>query len=117
MMCGFVSLWLEADETDQPRWRQLSPRTAAIAGDEWAGFVQLAWTDARTTSGSWRVPRDFSGVPGSNNSKVLETGAKAVGYKNVHTGRTAINSAPRNAEVPASCSAFASKAAKPSPRG
>ena len=27
--------------------------------DEWASFVQLAWLDKRTTSGSWRVARDF----------------------------------------------------------
>ena len=23
--------------------------------DEWASFAQLAWTDMRTTSGTWRV--------------------------------------------------------------
>jgi choline dehydrogenase-like flavoprotein len=31
--------------------------------DEWESFVQLAWLDARTTSGSWRVAKDFSGLP------------------------------------------------------
>ena len=31
--------------------------------DEWASFVQLAWLDARTTSGSWRVAKDFAGLP------------------------------------------------------
>jgi len=31
--------------------------------DEWESFGQLAWTDPRTTSGSWRVARDFSGLP------------------------------------------------------
>ncbi len=31
--------------------------------DEWASFGQLAWTDARTTSGDWRVAKDFSGLP------------------------------------------------------
>ena len=35
-----------------------------------------------------------SGLPGNNNFKVFEKGAKALGYKNVHTGRMAINSAP-----------------------
>lgn len=30
--------------------------------DEWDSFAQLAWTDARTTSGSWRVARDFHGL-------------------------------------------------------
>ena len=134
--------------------------------DEWASFGQLAWTDARTTSGDWRVANDFSGLPawivkavggttthwagaslrfqdhewkaktnygpveganlldwpidgaemapyyekaenklgvtrtggraglpGCNNYKVFEKGAKALGYKEVHTGRMAINSA------------------------
>ncbi len=31
--------------------------------DEWASFGQLAWTDMRTTSGSWRVANDFSNLP------------------------------------------------------
>ena len=26
--------------------------------DEWASFAQLAWTDMRTTSGSWRVHKN-----------------------------------------------------------
>ena len=133
--------------------------------DEWDSFGQLAWTDARTTSGDWRVAKDFPGLPtwivkavggttthwagaslriqdhefraltsygkveganlldwpitladlapyyekaetklgvtrtgdrpglpGNNNYKVLEKGALAVGYKEVHTGRMAINS-------------------------
>lgn len=133
--------------------------------DEWDSFAQLAWTDTRTTSGDWRVAKDFSGLPawivkavggtsihwagaslrfqdhewkartnyghvtganlldwpidgaemapwyekaetklgvtrtgdrpglpGNNNYKVLEKGAKVLGYKEVHTGRMAINS-------------------------
>jgi len=133
--------------------------------DEWESFGQLAWLDPRTTSGDWRVARDFSGLPawivkavggtsthwagaslrfqdhewkaatnygpvqgasladwpidgaemapwyakaekklgvtqtngmpalpGCNNYKVFEAGAKSLGYKNVHTGRMAINS-------------------------
>jgi choline dehydrogenase-like flavoprotein len=137
--------------------------------DEWASFTQLAWTDMRMTSGSWRVAKDFAnlpawivkavggstthwagaslrfqehefkakstygnvagaslldwpitlkdmeayydkaenrmgvtrtngiaGLPGSNNYKVLEAGAKKIGYKEVHTGRMAINSVPRD---------------------
>ncbi|MCA3459238.1 MAG: GMC family oxidoreductase [Rhodobacter sp.] len=133
--------------------------------DEWESFGQLAWLDPRTTSGDWRVARDFSGLPawivkavggttthwagaslrfqdhewkalttygrvdganlldwpidgaemapwydkaetklgvtrtgdrpglpGNNNYKVLEKGALALGYKEVHTGRMAINS-------------------------
>jgi choline dehydrogenase-like flavoprotein len=137
--------------------------------DEWASFSQLAWTDMRTTSGSWRVAKDFAnlpawivkavggstthwagaslrlqehefrtrtvygevkganlldwpitlaelapyyakaedrmgvtrtngiaGLPGNNNYKVLEKGAKALGYKEVSTGRMAINTADRD---------------------
>jgi len=137
--------------------------------DEWASFSQLAWTDTRTTSGSWRVHKDFTnlpawivkavggtsthwagaslrfqehefhtrsvygdikgaslldwpvtlkemepwydkaedrmgvtrthgipGLPGNNNFRVFEKGAKAIGYQEVHTGRMAINSEPRN---------------------
>jgi choline dehydrogenase-like flavoprotein len=133
--------------------------------DEWDSFGQLAWTDARTTSGDWRVAKDFSGLPawivkavggttthwagaslriqdhefrakteygnvdganlldwpitlanlepyytkaedklgvtrtggrpglpGNNNYKVFEKGAKALGYKRVHTGNMAVNS-------------------------
>jgi len=140
-----------------------------FVNDEWASFVQLAWTDMRTTSGSWRVAKDFpnlpawivkavggstthwagaslrfqehefkarsaygdvtganlmdwpigladlepyydkaeskmgvtrtngiEGLPGNNNYKVLEKGAKALGYTKVHTGRMAINSADRD---------------------
>tara|TARA_R110002110_G_scaffold52857_2_gene153312 strand:+ start:527 stop:2098 length:1572 start_codon:yes stop_codon:yes gene_type:complete len=140
--------------------------------DEWESFGQLAWLDARTTSGDWRVAKDFSGLPawivkavggttthwagaslriqdhewkaktnygdvqganlldwpinpremddyytkaedklgvtrtggreglpGCNNYKVFEAGAKKLGYKEVHTGRMAINSAERNGEM------------------
>ncbi|SNX70193.1 choline dehydrogenase-like flavoprotein [Cereibacter ovatus] len=134
--------------------------------DEWDSFGQLAWVDPRTTSGDWRVAKDFSGLPawivkavggtsihwagaslrfqdhefkalttygqvpganlldwpidlkemepwydlaetklgvtrtgdraglpGNNNFKVLEAGARKLGYEKVHTGRMAINSA------------------------
>ena len=137
--------------------------------DEWASFGQISWLDARTTSGDFRLARDFSGLPswivkavggstthwagaslrfqehefkvktvygdvagaslldwpiglsemepwydkaeknigvtrtngipglpGNNNYKVFEAGAKKLGYKNVHTGRMAINSEPRD---------------------
>jgi choline dehydrogenase-like flavoprotein len=136
-----------------------------FVNDEWDSFAQLAWSDMRTTSGSWRVARDFPnlpawtvkavggttthwagaslrfqehefkirtaygeidganlldwpltlkdlepyyeqaerrmgvtrthgmpGLPGNNNYKVFEAGAKKLGYRAVHTGRMAINS-------------------------
>lgn len=139
-----------------------------FVNDEWASFAQISWLDKRTTSGSWRIARDFPnlpawicktvggttthwagaslrfqahefkaratygaieganlldwpltleelepyyaraegkmgvtrthgipGLPGNNNFKVLYTGAKRLGYKEVHTGRMAINSQPR----------------------
>jgi choline dehydrogenase-like flavoprotein len=31
--------------------------------DEWGSFVQISWLDPRTTSGEWRVARDFAGLP------------------------------------------------------
>ena len=137
--------------------------------DEWKSFIQLAWLDPRTTSGNWRVAKDFAGLPawicktvggttthwagaslrleehefkakttygglagtsladwpltlkelepwydkaedkmgvtrthgipglpGNNNYKVMHTGAKKLGYKDVHTGNMAINSQPRH---------------------
>jgi len=36
---------------------------ATFINDEWEAFSQLSWLDTRTTSGSWRVSRDFSGLP------------------------------------------------------
>lgn len=35
----------------------------AFVNDEWANFVQISWLDKRTTSGSWRVAKDFGGLP------------------------------------------------------
>lgn len=143
--------------------------SATFHNDEWAAFKQLAWLDKRTTSGTWRVAKDFPnlpawtcktvggttthwagaslrfqphefkikttysdvkganlldwpltleemepyyskaedkmgvtrtngipGLPGNNNFKVMYNGATRVGYKNVSTGRMAINSRPRN---------------------
>ena len=142
---------------------------ADFVNDEWGSFGQISWLDKRTTSGSWRVAKDFAGLPawivkavggstvhwagaslrfqehefkvkthygdiaganlldwpiglaemepyyaraedkmgvtrtndipglpGNNNFKVLEAGAKKLGYKEVHTGRMAINSQPRD---------------------
>ncbi len=142
--------------------------------NEWDSFAQLAWKDIRTTSGSWRVAKDFPnlpawivkavggstvhwagaslrfsdyefktrstygelpganlldwpitladmepwyakaeykmgvtrtndipGLPGNNNFKVMHAGATKLGYKEVHTGRMAINSKARDGR--ASC--------------
>ena len=34
-----------------------------FVNDEWASFTQLACKDQRTTSGSWRVAKDFATLP------------------------------------------------------
>lgn len=34
-----------------------------FTNDEWGSFSQLAWTDKRTTSGDWRVSKDFPNLP------------------------------------------------------
>ncbi|HET6160723.1 MAG TPA: GMC family oxidoreductase [Dongiaceae bacterium] len=34
-----------------------------FVNDEWASFVNISWLDKRTTSGTWRVAKDFSGLP------------------------------------------------------
>ncbi|HEX6010879.1 MAG TPA: GMC family oxidoreductase, partial [Geminicoccaceae bacterium] len=34
-----------------------------FVNDEWPSFLQLAWLDKRTTSGNWRVARDFPNLP------------------------------------------------------
>ena len=37
--------------------------SASFINDEWKSFGQIAWLDARTTSGTWRVAKDFAGLP------------------------------------------------------
>lgn len=37
--------------------------SATFINDEWKSFGQLAWLDKRTTSGTWRVAKDFAGLP------------------------------------------------------
>ncbi len=44
--------------------------------DEWESFTQLAWKDMRTTSGTWRVHKDFPNLPAWI--------VKAVGGSTVH---------------------------------
>jgi len=36
---------------------------STMQNDEWAAFQQLSWLDKRTTSGSWRVAKDFPNLP------------------------------------------------------
>ena len=35
----------------------------SFLNDEWPSFAQIAWTDPRSTSGSWRVAKDFPNLP------------------------------------------------------
>ena len=37
--------------------------SASFINDEWKSFGQLAWLDKRTTSGTWRVAKDFPNLP------------------------------------------------------
>ena len=47
-----------------------------FTNDEWGMFGQISWLDKRTTSGNWRVAKDFSGLPAWI--------VKAVGGSTVH---------------------------------
>jgi choline dehydrogenase-like flavoprotein len=51
---GFKVVLLEAGKRQSP---------ATFHNDEWAAFKQLAWLDKRTTSGSWRIAKDFPNLP------------------------------------------------------
>ncbi|MGI9522978.1 MAG: GMC family oxidoreductase [Hyphomicrobiaceae bacterium] len=50
--------------------------TQDFENDEWPMFSKISWLDKRTTSGSWRVAKDFSGLPAWI--------VKAVGGSTVH---------------------------------
>ena len=58
-----------------------------IDGEELAPYYSKAEEKLRVTRTG-----DREGLPGNNNYKVFEAGAKKLGYKDVHTGRMAINS-------------------------
>ena len=47
-----------------------------FVNDEWASFGNISWLDKRTTSGTWRVAKDFGGLPAWI--------VKAVGGSTVH---------------------------------
>lgn len=49
---------------------------ADFENDEWGMFSKISWLDKRTTSGTWRVAKDFSGLPAWI--------VKAVGGSTVH---------------------------------
>src|SRR5690554_453290 len=51
---GIKVVLLEAGERQSPE---------TFIQDEWASFEQLAWLDKRTTSGSWRIAKDFPDLP------------------------------------------------------
>jgi len=50
--------------------------TKDFSNDEWGMFGQISWLDKRTTSGDWRVAKDFGGLPAWI--------VKAVGGSTVH---------------------------------
>ncbi len=51
---GVPVVLLEAGKRESP---------ATFINDEWPSFSQLSWNDTRTTSGSWRIARDFPNLP------------------------------------------------------
>ncbi|WP_437270271.1 GMC family oxidoreductase [Stutzerimonas balearica] len=51
---GVPVVLLEAGKRESP---------ATFINDEWPSFNQLSWGDPRTTSGSWRIARDFPNLP------------------------------------------------------
>jgi len=62
-----------------------------IEPHEMERFYSMA-EDKMGTTGTHGIPR----LPGNNNFKVMEYGAKALGYQTVHTGNMSINSEPRD---------------------
>jgi choline dehydrogenase-like flavoprotein len=51
---GVKVVLLEAGKRESPETFQ---------NNEWGSFGQISWLDKRTTSGSWRVAKDFAGLP------------------------------------------------------
>jgi len=65
-----------------------------INGKEMAPYYAKAENEMGTT-GTNGIER----LPGNNNYKVFEAGAKKIGYKKVHTGNMSINSKPRDGRI------------------
>ena len=65
--------------------------TADFENDEWASFVKISWLDPRTTSGSWRVAKDFSGLPAWI--------VKAVGGSTIHWAGASLRFQPHEFKV------------------
>ena len=71
-----------------------------------AGANLLDWPITLAEMEPWYAKAEFKmgttrtngipGLPGNNNFKVMEAGARKLGYKEVHTGRMSINSQPRD---------------------
>jgi len=51
---GIKVVLLEAGKRESPD---------SFVNNEWPSFGQLSWLDKRTTSGNWRVAKDFAGLP------------------------------------------------------
>src|ERR1700736_960347 len=60
--------------------------------DERQSFAQLAWLDKRTTSGSWRIAKDYPNFP-ANVCKVV--GGTTVHWGDAHCGSRSMKCAPR----------------------
>ena len=64
---------------------------ASFQNNEWGSFGQISWLDKRTTSGSWRVARDFSGLP----AWICKTvGGRIIGARRVGDGCGALGCNP-----------------------
>ncbi len=62
-----------------------------FVNDEWGMFGQISWLDMRTTSGSWRVARDFPNLPAWI--------VKAVGGSTVHWAGASLRFQPHEFRV------------------
>ena len=75
-------------------------RTTQQLADWFAPHIRRHVVDWHMMQPQW-IADGRDGLPGNNNYKVFEAGAKAIGYKDVSTGHMAINSAaPMNNFLP-----------------